>query len=153
MVAHANTEIGMAYTLLWNENPRVLHLRFTGALTEAAFYEARDVVERFWAERGHCPVIVDFSSISEFDLSIPVLQKIARGPVISDGSRIMVAPRPLVFGSARMVQLIRESTGADDPELRIVREVEDAYTILGVSTPEFRCVSTSDGPSAAVRGE
>jgi hypothetical protein len=146
-------EPAMAYTLLFNENPPVWHLRFTGTFTEAAYSEARDVVEHFLAERGPSPVIIDFSSISEFDISVPILEKIARLPSISAQCRVAVAPRPVVFGSVRMVQMIRECATGEDTEFEVVEELEDAYAMLGISTPEFRCVSRSDGSSATARGE
>lgn len=46
-------------------------------------------------------------------------------------------PRDFIYGLARMFQILTEET---QPELRVVRTMEEAYRLLEVSSPEFEPV-------------
>lgn len=49
-------------------------------------------------------------------------------------TRVIVAPRDLVYGTARMFQVLSERTRKN---VHVVRTLEQAYKILGIESPTF----------------
>ena len=52
--------------------------------------------------------------------------------------RVFVAPKDLIYGMARMFQILGEATR---PDLPVVRTMDEAYSLLQVESPEFSPVS------------
>jgi hypothetical protein len=59
------------------------------------------------------------------------------GPVVVGEMRVLVAPRPEIFGLSRMYELHQIST-ADNT--RVVHTIEDAYDALGVRALDLAAV-------------
>jgi hypothetical protein len=81
--------------------------------------------------------IVDLSSVTEVALSAAFLREIAKQePAMVDATRprIIVAPTAVVFGLARMFQMLGESTR---PLLEVVRTLDEALAALGIQSPGF----------------
>ena len=114
----------------------VLRFTFEGPLTDATLIaglaEAPKVVKVYPGCRG----ILDFSRVSEYDLSPDVLRQLAKSaPVIPAGyDRVFVAPQDYLYGMARMFSILAEQTR---PELHVVRTMREAFSILGIQSPQF----------------
>jgi hypothetical protein len=92
----------------------------------------RAAVKRFVAVEGHCPAIVDFTAVEVADIPGHFIADLARsGPVVLGAMRILVAPRPEVFGLSRMYELHQYATAE---RTLVLRTMEEACTALGVDT-------------------
>lgn len=52
--------------------------------------------------------------------------------------RVLVVPKAIIYGMARMFQILGEKTR---PDLHVVRTMDEAYRLLRVESPEFGPVS------------
>jgi len=94
----------------------------------------------FTASHPPCRGIWDLSHVTDFTVSGAGIPELAARPsIIAAGYvRVIVAPLDLLFGMARMFQLLSDDTR---PELQVVRTMDEAYRLLSVETPEFSPVS------------
>lgn len=74
--------------------------------------------------------IVDFSEVAAGDISSSALQEhLKRESVFSPTSmHVVIAPRPYVFGLARMGQVYAEKTR---PNFAVVKSMKEAHEVLG----------------------
>jgi hypothetical protein len=126
----------MAYRLAFDAHTRILLVSVSGELTREAYLDAYDAVDRFMVVEGACSAIVDFSAVERFDLSPEFAREIgAMRPAIPRGmKRLVVAPQPAIYGTARLVAARREGTGG---ELTLTKSLDDAYAALGLGAPCF----------------
>jgi CheY-like chemotaxis protein len=85
--------------------------------------------------------IVDFSGTSAFHVTWDAVRELAALPPIDSTvsrPRVIVAPSILIFGFARLFQVIGKSTR---PNLRVVRNLHQAFALLGVTTPNFQPIT------------
>jgi len=85
--------------------------------------------------------ILDLSDVTKFAVSKATIQDLAQAsPAMGEfsGPRIIVAPRPDIYGLVRMFQAFGERTR---PNLRVLRQSSEAYAELGVPAPEFAPVA------------
>lgn len=115
-----------------------LVLRFTveGPLTYATLIAGYAELARVAKLYPGCRGIIDFSLVSEYDLSPDLLRQLAKSaPAIPAGrDRVVVAPQDYVYGMARMFAILGEQTR---PELHVVRTMREAFSILGIQSPQF----------------
>jgi hypothetical protein len=85
--------------------------------------------------------ISDFSGITAFSASGEVVRTIAQTPPSykSPLPWLLVAPRDVHYGMARMYQIIASDVR---PRLKVVRSFEEALTALGVQNPKFEPVDS-----------
>lgn len=83
--------------------------------------------------------ISDFSGITAFSASGEVVRTLAQTPPSykSPIPWLLVAPRDVHYGMARMYQIIASDVR---PQLQVVRSLEEALTTLGVQNPKFENV-------------
>ncbi len=76
--------------------------------------------------------LMDFREIERIDASIDDIRMCALRPVPFSNSaiRVILAPQPLVFGLARMYQIIGEDV---HPNLYVVKTEQEAFRTLGRS--------------------
>lgn len=89
-----------------------------------------------------CRGILDLSLVTDFEVSSAAIKRVATTspPPTSSGSRwILVAQRDVIYGLARMFQILTE-TKSNHFEVQVVRTIEAAYHLLQVNDPEFRPV-------------
>ncbi len=88
---------------------------------------------------AHAPrsAIADFSHIKHFELSAAGIRTISQGPRVLPAGvpGVIVAPRDITFGMARMFQTLRNR-----PEVQVVRSMEEAFTLLNIVGPAFEVV-------------
>jgi hypothetical protein len=114
----------------------ILRGTLTGQMTGAKLVAFHEITARFMATHPPCRGILDFSSVTGFELSGTAIRKVAAAPPAFPKGymRILVIPKELVYGMARMFQILTERTR---PELQVVRTLQDAYLLLKVESPEF----------------
>jgi hypothetical protein len=128
----------MALRVEFDQSNKILLLHFEGALLDDSVAEFYRAIQKHWTTTGACMGIVDFSSVTEFALSGKlIIQMAQQEPCIPDGTsrpRVIVAPKPHVFGHARMYQILVERTR---PALSVVHTLDEAFAELDVQSPHF----------------
>jgi hypothetical protein len=130
----------MTTRLAFDPHHRLLLVSISGDLTREEYLAGYEAVDRFMATAGPCPAIVDFSAVGRFDLSPQFAREIGKmRPAIPLGmKRLVVAPQPAIFGTARLVAALREGTGG---ELIVIQSLTEALALLGIESPHFEAVS------------
>jgi len=126
-------------TLQFERKHHVLLITYGKVATPASALAAYDSVERFVSSKGPCSVLADLSTIENVDVPGDFVRSLAWMPtVIPPGlQRVVVAPRSDVYGLSRMFQLYRDKMSSD---VHVVRTLEEAYSLLGLESPEFEIV-------------
>ncbi len=126
----------MTHVLSFDAANHLVRVAFDGVLTEVAYMAAYDDLAGFIASHGPCSSIVDFSTVGRFELSPEFARKIAAmRPAIPKGmQRVVVAPQPAIFGTARIVAVLREGTGG---ELTVVKTMAEGLAVFGLRAPAF----------------
>jgi hypothetical protein len=142
----------MPYSLEFAPAHRMFRCRFTGDATLESLREFISEASQFVIEYGQGSLtgIIDFSDVASFDLSpLDVRELASLPPVIEDREalRFIVAPSPVVYGLARMFELLGQETR---PNLHVVRSPKEVWVILGMDEPQFEPVqSGGERPEAA----
>lgn len=137
----------MAYRFELDSANRILRARFDGQVTDELFLEFyRVAVPAVVAATEYRASIVDFTHVTSFELTPETLRALAWSPPADPNSsraRVIVATTPGTFGLARMFAAYGENTR---PNLHIVRSLEEAYEVLGVTECNFEPLAepTSD---------
>jgi len=88
------------------------------------------------ASRPGMPSICDFSRVKEFSVSYEALRRLARSPARGEADSVVaiVAPDELIFGVCSMYSALTEKVRSNR---HVVRTMEEAYEVLGLTDPEF----------------
>jgi hypothetical protein len=125
----------MSYRLLFDRARRVIVVRFGPSLTEPTLTAMRTAVRDFIAREPGCRAIVDFTAVEEAKIPGHFVAELARsGPIVKGEMRVLVAPKPEIFGLSRMYELHQHTT-AD--HTRVVRTLAEARALLGVDALEL----------------
>lgn len=116
----------------------VLRVTIDGLLTDEALSDCYATVTKHFASHPPCRGIVDLSK-AKFEVSSNAIRRLASSmPAIPRGyTRVFVTPSDLVYGMARMFQILGEKSR---PDLHVVRTLEEAYKLLQIESPEFNAV-------------
>lgn len=115
----------------------ILHCQFSGELND------KSLMDYYARARHHARTLnpqiglLEFKDITSVSISTAVLAFLAdSAPAFPDASkpRVMVAPTDLIYGKCRAFEIMG---GGSRPRLHIVRTLEEAYAVLGVSDPQF----------------
>jgi len=130
----------MTYRLAFDAKNRILLVSVTGELTREDYLAGYEAIDRFIAAAGPCSAIIDFSAVERFALSPDFARDIGKmRPAVPVGmKRVVVAPQPAVYGTARLVATLREGTGG---ELTLTQSLPEALARLGIDLPDFAPVS------------
>jgi len=111
---------------------RIVRSQVSGVFTTADFVGHREQLlthPDFDATFRH---LIDFSGVTHFDVSSESMVSLARSdPWDSDAKRAVVAPSDVVFGYARMYQIV----GTSEANIAVFRRVDEAEVWLRESTP------------------
>ena len=123
---------------------RIFQAKFHGAVTSESikgFYRAAAAAALLAIEfRGS---IVDFSGITRVSATPNTIRELAALPPadpVASRPRVVVAPGTLILAVARMFQLLGRATR---PNLHVVRNLSEAFALLGVTTPRFELILPS----------
>jgi hypothetical protein len=121
------------------EAENVLRLTLTGEMTDQAVLELWTKGLPIASSRAHASSIVDLSGVTRFNVSRRAIETLAKrqGPDLP--SRIFIAPNDVLYGTARMFQMLSETTRKN---VHVVRTAQDAYNLLGIEPPQFAPLST-----------
>jgi len=127
----------VAIVVDFDEKNNILRATLEGSMTGAILLDFYATVGNFMASRPPCRGILDFSGVTDLELSSDALRQLAAAPPAFPKGymRVLVVPKAFIYGMARMFQILTEKTR---PELQVVRTLEDAYLLLKVESPEFR---------------
>jgi hypothetical protein len=120
----------------------VLRCSWEGQVTDEMLFESNSAAGRFLASRPTCRGLEDFSAATRLDVSNEAISRMAeKQPVFApDSTHVIVAPQDLTFGLARMFSILGEQ---NRPNLHVVRTMEEAYGLLGITHPQFSRVSAA----------
>ena len=133
---------GSAFFFEYDSRNRVLAVRFRATVTDDVLAQFLQDVRAYVARYEIRSAIVDFSDADAFALTPAAIHRLARQPeaVADPTPRVVVAPRPIMFGVARLFKA--ESEGRD--ALHIVRSMAEAYRFLDLRDPHFEPVPAPD---------
>ena len=114
--------------------------RIEGRVTDADLRNMYRKAAAMYAKLGAkmSGAITDFSAVTAFEVSAQTVLEMANlDPALPDQKkiRVIIAPKPVIFGMARMFEMFGERTR---PNLHVVRTEQEAWAILGVWNPKFQ---------------
>jgi hypothetical protein len=127
----------MALRFAFDRVNKILLLRREGRLTDELMAESQEAIRKYWAATDPSSGIDDFSEVTEFALSTEFIRQLVDQQQAGDATRhtrVIVAPAPVVFGVARMFQILGERKR---PDLQVVHTLDEAFAALGVQAPHF----------------
>ncbi len=130
----------MALLVEFDAKNNILRGTLDGRMTGAILLDFYTRAAKYMASRPPCRGILDFSKVTHFEVSSAAIRQVAAAPPAFPAGylRVLVIPRDVIYGLARMFQILTEETR---PELRVVRTMDEAYRLLEVTSPEFRPVN------------
>ncbi len=130
----------MGFFLEFDAANNTVKLTFEATVTTmdiggGAYSALRDFVASGFSCRG----IADFSQVTTVEAPGSMIRNRAKLPPAMPGGElfIIVAPRDHVYGLSRMFAMMAEHTR---PHVHVVRTLDEAYRMLGITTPQFRRV-------------
>jgi hypothetical protein len=130
----------VGFVLDFDAKNNVLRVTLEGLLTDAIMLDAYTTVARYVASHPPCRGICDITPVTKFEVSSSAIRQMAESsPAFPTAYvRVFVASTSLVYGMARMFQMLGEKTR---PNLHIVRTLDEAYFLLQLESPEFSPLS------------
>jgi hypothetical protein len=122
------------------EAENLLRLTISGEVTDDAVMDLWTKGLAIVASFPSCRSIVDFSGITRYDVSTPVITTLAKRHSLDLPTRVFVAPTDVMYGTSRMFQVLSERTRKN---VHVVRTMQEAYKVLGVDSPRFAPVPQS----------
>jgi hypothetical protein len=124
----------------------IVRLSFKGAVTDHALLAGYAAL-RNSASYGVCHCIVDYTGATKIELSNEAIRLVANKPptVPPDCIQVNVTPQDLMFGLARMFQILTSETR---PNFRVVRTMDEALDLIGVKSPVFSPIDADLSESA-----
>jgi hypothetical protein len=117
---------------------KIFHAKFHGPVTDESIKYFYDTIVSRVSANDFRASIADFSEATSFHVTLNMIRELAAltpaDPEVSR-PRLIVAPTNLIFGLARMFQIIGQATR---PNLHVVRKLSEAFAFLGVDTPRFQ---------------
>ena len=114
----------------------ILRATIEGRITGEVLLNFHDTATKYLASHPPCRVILDLSPVAEFDVSSDAIRRLAATPppLRLPGMWILVIQRDVIYGLARMFQILTE-TKWNYCELQVVRTMDEAYRLLQVKCP------------------
>ncbi|MGA9979012.1 MAG: hypothetical protein WBQ08_10330 [Candidatus Sulfotelmatobacter sp.] len=128
----------MGCVLDFDARSAVLRVTVEGVVTDKSLLECYATVTKYFASHPPCRGILLFSH-TKFEVSSNVVKRLASGASAFPAGfmRVFVTPTDVVYGTARMFQILAEKSR---PDLHVVRTLEEAYKLLQLESPEFNPV-------------
>ena len=124
----------MGYFFEFDPVNKILRCCRSGRVTDALVFEVYSEAQRLLESRSPCRGIDDFSAVTEFAVSADTIKKLADMSAFSViEPLVIVAPQAHLYGMSRMYSILTEATR----RVQVVRTMEEAYSLLGVNSPQF----------------
>jgi hypothetical protein len=129
----------MGFVLDFDARNNILRVTIKDRFTDEIMRDIYAAITKYVASH-RCRGIVDFSKVTTFEASNDAIRTLAESdPAFPAGCvRIFVCPEDLIYGMARMFQILGEKTR---PDLHVARTLDEAYHWLKADAPEFGPVS------------
>jgi hypothetical protein len=128
----------MAFRFEFDPVNKILLVRVDGRQTDESIAECYRAIREYSTATDASAGIWDFSPTTEFAVSAEFIRQLARQePAMPDATkrpRILVLPKPAVFGLGRMFQLVGENKR---PLLHVVHTMDEALAALGIQSAHF----------------
>jgi hypothetical protein len=126
----------MPYHFEFDSENKILLLVAEGHIQDQEVLAINDIIEPQVKRLQPSAGITDLSVATSFDVSSQALRTAALqpSPYPDDIPRFIIAPEDLVFGLARMYEMVGHSTRT---KLKVVRSREEVLKTLGVTNPKF----------------
>ena len=127
----------------WFDNAHRVLLVRVGKHFNRDIYRSLDrAIDRIVATRGPLSAILDLTAVLDFEISSADAREIAAmHPAIPRGMACVgVAPQPIIYGTARMVETLRATTTA---LVKVVRTLEEAVACFGVAPLAFALIDAA----------
>ena len=127
----------MGYRFESDPSNRLLRCVWDGTVTDDLLWENFLAAKKLVAAYPLRNAINDFSGIAKFEGSNEMVHRIAQAsPAFGgkDSMLIVVAPSVYLYGMLRMFSMLGD---ASRPNVHIVRTIDEAYALLGLSSPNF----------------
>ena len=132
----------MEYSFEFDAVNNIFRCSRKGRVTDALIFEAYSAAQKLLESRSDCRGIDDYSAVTEFAVSTDTIKAIAensRSSVLKE--LVIVAPQVHIYGLARMYSILTET----NRRVHTVHTMEEAYSLLGVSSPSFTRIGESAG--------
>jgi len=130
----------VGYSFEFDEANNVLRNTWKGPLTDELFIEEVVKSRKLLASRPGVRNITDFSGVAAENLSSETVKRLAWAATQGEEKAVvvLVVPTDLAFGLARMFTILTEERR---PNRHVVRTMEEAHKLLGITDPKFVPVS------------
>jgi hypothetical protein len=125
----------------------IFRVTLEGRVTDSELKDCYEATRDYAVKTESRSAILDLSRVGLAEVSSGTLREIANSPpILGDPAlRIIVAPSDYLFGLARMFQTIGEKTRLG---VHVVRSLDQAYALLGATSPEFERLQFDDERTA-----
>ena len=131
----------MSIQLLYNDEQNVILARLTGPLVDQTIQDVCVTLEQFVDAHPKCQGILDFTGVTDVNLSAMIItEKAQNKPIFRGEQRVIVAPTDLLYAMSRMFQLVQDSSDSGE-HTEVVHTMQEAYDILGISRDDFASVT------------
>lgn len=127
----------MGFFLEFDAPNNTVRLAFEDTVTESDIGGAAyGALRSFVASRPPCRGIADFSPVTNVDATGELIRHRATLPPAMTGGLpfVLVAPQDHLYGLSRMFSLAADRSR---PHLKVVRTMQQAYQMLGITSPHF----------------
>ena len=127
----------MPFHFAFDSVHELFYCEFSGAMDDKSLMEYYAAAEIHVRNTKPKMALLEFKDITNVEVSITALAFLAgSAPTLPEFAkpRVLVAPTDVVYGKCRAFEMMGEATR---PSLCIVRTLEEAYSLLGVSNPQF----------------
>ena len=141
--AGANDEIEVIFHALlvpFRRGHQDVHVQAVGAVNDLQLIELYNRLHREPAFIACCPIVCDFTAVTEVSISSSVIESLAKSARSYTNFVAVIAPRAAAFGLSRMYQIIADP---EDARINVFAEAKEALVWLG--TKWATCQSTVAG--------
>jgi hypothetical protein len=126
----------MPYRFEFDPEHRILLVVLEGNVGEREILTINDDIKARVTELNPSAGVSDFSAVTTFAVASHIMRSAALqpSPYHEQTPRFIVAPTDLLFGLARMYQLVGYRTRA---KLQVVRSREEVFSALRLQNPRF----------------
>lgn len=134
------------FTVAIDREQGVLLARFSGPFGRDDLAAFDSVVDRVVAVEGPLCGLFDYSEVTMVTMSVDAMARRGRQPQMFPGrKRVIVAPRPEMFGLGRVFGAYQASVGSEPP--MVVRTMGEAIDYLGFGPLCFEPVDIAALPT------
>ena len=124
----------MSFTMEFDNKNAILRITFEGRVEDRDAFLCSEAARKWLAVNHPSSSIVDLSRVTRYDVSANAIKELSALPRTDfHGMLVIVAPKDAAFGMSRMFQILTERKLL----IRVVRTVDEAFTVLDVVSPEF----------------